>query len=121
MHRFKFTHTPLSHSCRLVRQLTSIVGVLSRVVNRFRNKLSMGYTITSQFIGNNFPRLTNKTLQEPLKEALCSLSITSLLKICINNFTILVYRAPQIMLLPLNLHEDFINEECIAISLLFSP
>ncbi len=33
-HRFEPPHTPLSHSSRLVRQLTSIVGILSCLVNR---------------------------------------------------------------------------------------
>jgi len=35
--------------------------------------------------------------------------------------TILINRSPQIMLLPLDLHEYLINEESITIALVISP
>ena len=121
MHRFEFSHAPLSHSCRLVRKLTSIVGVLRRIVNRFRDKLSMSHTVTSQFICNNLPRFPTMFPQQPLKETLCSLPVTSFLEKDINNFTILIDGSPQEMLLTLDLHKYFIDEESVTISLMLSP
>ena len=121
MHRFELTHAPLPHSRRLVGQLTSIVGVLRCVVNRFWDKFSMSHVVASQFIRYDLSRFTSMFPQQPLKEPLCSLSISSLLKKHINNFTILVYCPPQIMLFTLDLHEYLINEERISIPLMLSP
>jgi hypothetical protein len=58
--------------------------------------------------------------QQPLKEALCSLTITSLLKKYVHHFTILIDRSPQVMLLTMDLHKDLINEERIAVALMLS-
>jgi hypothetical protein len=38
----------------------------------------------------------------------------------INNLTILVNRPPEIMLLAIDLHKDFINVEGIAVALMLS-
>ncbi|MFT6056477.1 MAG: hypothetical protein ACJAS2_000752 [Pseudohongiellaceae bacterium] len=59
-------------------------------------------------------------LQESLKEPLCGLSISPLLQEYINHLTILINGSPQVMLLTMDRHEDFIIEERISISLMFS-
>ncbi len=59
--------------------------------------------------------------QQPPKEALCSLRITPFLEEYISDFFVLINSSPQIMLLSLDLHQDLINEENIAASLMFSP
>jgi hypothetical protein len=59
-------------------------------------------------------------LQESLKEPLCSLSISPLLQEHISHFTVLINGSPQVVLLNMDLHEDFINEERISIFLMFS-
>ena len=43
---FEVPHPPLSHSCRLMRKFCSIIGILWRVVNRIRNKFTVGNPIT---------------------------------------------------------------------------
>ena len=80
----------------------------------------MSHLAASQFIRDNLPGLTSVILQESLKEALCALSITPLLQEYINYFTILINGPLQIILLPANLNEHFINEESITIPLMFS-
>ena len=80
----------------------------------------MSHVEASQFIRDNLPGLTSMILQESLKESLCALSITPLLQEYINYFTILINGPLQIILLPANLNEHFINEESITIPLMFS-
>jgi len=80
----------------------------------------MSHVVASQFIRDNLPGLTSMILQESLKESLCALSITPLLQDYINYFTILINGPLQIILLPANLNEHFINEESITIPLMFS-
>jgi hypothetical protein len=58
--------------------------------------------------------------QQPPKEGLCALSITSFLEKLINHFTALINRPPKVMLLSLNLYKYLINEEGITISLMLS-
>lgn len=81
----------------------------------------MSHTVTSGFIRDNLSGFAKMLLQESLKETLRGLSISPFLEKYINNFTVLINSPPQIMLLSLNLHEDFINEEGITVSLMFSP
>ncbi len=47
--------------------------------------------------------------------------ITPFLKKYIDHLAVLINGPPQIMLLTLDLHEYFINEESITISLMFAP
>jgi hypothetical protein len=57
--------------------------------------------------------------QQPFKETLCSLPITSFLQEHINHSTVFS-GSPQVMLLVIDLHKYFINKEGISISLMFS-
>jgi len=78
----------------------------------------MRYTVTSQFIRHNFPRLSFAFLEYSIKESLGG----RLAKKHINDFTILIPGraggSPKIMLLALNLNEHFINKESDTISLM---
>ena len=58
--------------------------------------------------------------QQPLKEPLYSLPVTSFLQEHINNFTILINSSAQIILFTLDLHEYLINQVRIAIPLMLS-
>jgi hypothetical protein len=53
-----------------------------------------------------------------LEEALCSSAITHGLQIHINNLAILVYCSPKIVLLAIELDEDFADEEGVAVALM---
>ena len=58
--------------------------------------------------------------QKPLKEALCSGAIPAALNKHVHDFTVLVDRAPQIMLLAVGLDDGFIDKERIVIALMFT-
>ena len=73
-------------------------------------------TITSQLIGHNFSGLPLVILQQALEKTLCSLAITPLLKKHVNHLTILIDCTPKIVLLALDLHKYFIDEEGIAVT-----
>jgi hypothetical protein len=60
------------------------------------------------------------SLQKPFKETLCCCTISAFLKKHINNFTILINCSPEVMLLTINLDENFIDKEGIAIPTMFS-
>lgn len=76
--------------------------------------------IASQLIRYYLPGFISMFLQYSLKGSLRRRTISSFLEKHINNFTIFINRSPEIMLLTLNPDENFINEKCIAITLVFS-
>ena len=55
--RFESPHPSLSDSCRLMRQLRPVIGMLCCVMESVQNKLTMRDAIASQFIGHNLPGL----------------------------------------------------------------
>ena len=112
---------PLSYPGRLMRQLSSIVGVLLHAMNRVWYQFSMSNTITSKLIRHNFPWFTFVFLQQSIEESLCGLRISPVLKKHIDDHTILIYCSPEIPLFAINLDKNLINEKCITISLVFFP
>jgi len=58
--------------------------------------------------------------QEALEESLGSGAIPSRLEIYINHLTILIHSPPEIMLLAINLYEDFIDVEGVTVALTLS-
>ena len=97
-----------------MRLLCPIVRVLGCVVNSVRHELSMGNTVTSQFICHDLPGLTAMTTQQMLEEPLRSSTVSPRLQININYFTILVYRSPEIVLFAVDLYKDLVNVESVA-------
>ncbi len=77
-------------------------------------------TIASQFIRYYLPGFVLMFLQQSFKESFSCRTIPTFLEIHINNFTILVNRSPEVMLLTINSNENFINEKSITISPMFS-
>jgi len=69
--RFEPAHPPFSLTSRLMRQLSSIVRVLARVMNRIGHQLTMRGSVTSELIGHQTPRRPALPLEEPAKEAGC--------------------------------------------------
>ena len=114
VHRLESSHSPLSDSCWLVREFCPIVGILRRVVNRLGDLLSMSDTVASQFVRDDLPGFTAVTLEQTLEKALGRFSVPARLEKHVNNFTILIDRPPEVLLLSLNSNEDFIDEKCIA-------
>jgi hypothetical protein len=55
-------------------------------------------------------------LQQAFEEPFCRCAIPSGLQEDINEFAILINSAPQVVLLAVNFHEGFIDEECVTVS-----
>jgi hypothetical protein len=89
-------------------------------VNRIRHNLSTRNVITPQLIGHNLSGVGPVPFQYPFKEAHCSSTITPLLKVDVNDITVLINGTPKISLHPTNSDENFVNEECITKSLMLS-
>jgi hypothetical protein len=90
-------------------------------MNRVGSEFSMSDQVTTPLVCDNFPWFTPMFLNESLEKSHSCYAISPGLQKHINNFTILVYSAPEIVLLSTNLDEDFINEECITESLMLAP
>ena len=117
LHGFKSPHNPLSYTCRLMRQFGTVIGILRCVMNRIGNQFSVRDAVASQLVRDDLPRFTAVIFEQPLEEAFSSLAVASTLQKYINNFPVLIYSPPQIMLYAVNLHEYFINIEGIPIPL----
>ena len=88
--RFEATHTPFPDSCRLMRKLCSIVGILGGIVNRIRYQCAMGDTIASQLVRYDPPWLAATPFDQTPEEALCRFPVSPRLQKHIHNFTILI-------------------------------
>jgi hypothetical protein len=80
----------------------------------------MRYAITTQFVSHDLPGFLTMASQQTPEEALCSSPITLCLKVHINHFAILIDCPPEVMLLAIDLYEDFVNEERVAIASVLS-
>jgi len=72
--------------------------------------------ITPKLISCNLPGLPAMLFQNSFKEPLSSRTISALLKEHIYNFSVLIHRSPQVVLLATNLDEYFINKKSITVS-----
>jgi hypothetical protein len=103
-----------------VRLLYPIVRVLIGYMDGFRHHLLVRDPVTPQFVRHDLPGLTTVCFQQAFEEALGSSSIPPNLQKHINNFTVLVNDAPEIVLLAVDLHENLIDEKGIAETLVLS-
>ena len=55
--RLELSHIPRSHPSHLMGLFGSIILVLLSAVDRIGNQLTMCDSITTQFVGNDLPRL----------------------------------------------------------------
>jgi hypothetical protein len=88
--------------------------------------------IASQFIRYYLPGFVLMFLQQSFKESLSCRTIPTFLEKHINNFAVpksftsltgqafLINCSPEVMLLTIDLYENFVDEKCIAISPVFS-
>lgn len=80
----------------------------------------MSNAIAPQFISHDFPRFTAVIAQQTPEEALRCSTIPLCLQVDIDHLTVLIHSTPQVMLLAVYLHKDFIDVEGIAIASVFS-
>ncbi len=90
-------------------------------MDSLRDQRTLCNAIASQFIRHNFPRFTAMSSEQTFEESLCRCPITARLQKYINNVTVLVNGSPQIVLLPVYLHENFIYVECVSITCEVDP
>ena len=119
-YRLESSHSSLTDPCRLMRLLSPIIGVLRCIVNDFRHHFPMRDSIAPQLVGDYLPGLPSMAPDQSPEEPLCSCTITAGLEKYINHLTILVYGSPQVVLLTVDLHENFIDEEGITIASVLS-
>jgi hypothetical protein len=100
--------------------LRSIVRILRRIVDDLGHQFPMGDTITAQFIGHDLSGLTAMWPEQPPEEAFGCSAISLGLEIYINDFTVLIYSAPKIVLLAIYLYEYFINVKGVAVASMLS-
>ena len=78
----------------------------------------MRRTVASQLVGHETARFLSLTLEEFSKESACRTRIPAGLREDIDQVTILIHRAPQILELTIDPHEDFVQEPRISESTL---
>ncbi len=100
--------------------LCPIILILFGTMNHIRHQFSMRYTIASQLVGHDFSWFTTMTLHKTLEEALSRCTIPPYLQKHIDHFTILIDSSPEVILLAVDLHKGFVDEESVAIASVLS-
>ena len=76
----------------------------------------MCHTVAPQLVRHDLPGLAAMSPHKPPEESLRCRAISSSLQIDVDHFSILIHSPPQILLLTIDLHEDLVDEERIAIT-----
>ena len=116
--RFKPSHTPFSNSCWLMRKLCPVIGILRCIVHRVGDQFSMCNAVASQLIRDDLSGLAAIFSEQPFEEPLGCCTVTSHLQKHIDHLSVLIHGSPQVLLPTLDLHEHFIDEKCVSISLM---
>ena len=101
-------HSPLSSSKRLVRILRAIIFPMASVLPTEVASLFHGGTVRRQLVRRDDIGLT-VALQQLSEEFQCGLAVSALGDIAIQHFALMIYRAPQVVDLAVDLHEDLIQ------------
>ena len=80
----------------------------------------MCHSITTQFVGNDFPGFAAIVSYKAPEETFCSSPVTFCLQIHVNPFSVPINSTPQVMLLTVDLNEDFIDVERVAVTTVLS-
>ena len=76
-HTFKSTHDPLSNSRRLMGKFCSVIGILTGIMNRIRDEVSMCDPIASQLIRHYRARFIVMVLKQTPEEAFDGFAISA--------------------------------------------
>ena len=71
-------------------------------------------TVTSQLVGDETTRCLPLTLQQLPKEPPCRTPVPMGLDKDIDHISVLIYRTPEILALPIDRHEDLVQIPCVA-------
>jgi hypothetical protein len=103
-----------------MRDLGAIVRVSSGVVIDEGHEGLTRDTVTSHFIGDETTRCLSLALEQPPKESSCRTPIPSRLDKNIDHVAVLIHRAPEILPLTVDRHEDLVEKPRISESTLSS-
>ena len=97
-----------------MRNFGAIVRVLGRVVGDQGHDVPMGDTVAAQLVGHEPHGFLALTLQESAKESPRRTRVPAGLDEEVDQVPVLVHGAPQILTLPVDRDEDFVQEPRIA-------
>ena len=98
----------------------AIVRVLGRVVGDTGHDVPLGNSVAAQLVGHETTRFLSLTLQEFSKESPRRTPVPTGLDEKVNQVTVLVHGAPQILALTVDRDEDFVQKPRISESTLTS-
>ena len=81
----------------------------------------MGHAVAAQLVGHETTRFLSLTLQQFSKESPRRAPVPAGLDEEVDQVTVLIHRAPEILALPVDRHEDFVQKPHIYESTLTSP
>jgi hypothetical protein len=97
-----------------MRVLGAIIRVSALSVLHAGKQLTLSGAIAPQLVSHDHPRHILQTLQQPSEEALCGVGIAPGLNEDVEDNTILIDGAPEIMLHALNPDDDFVDVPFVA-------
>ena len=92
----------------------AIVRVPGRVVGDQRHDVPMGDSVAAQLVGHETDRFPSLTFQESPKESPRRTPVPARLDEEVNQVSVLVHRAPEILALTVDRDEDFVQKPRIA-------
>ena len=103
-----------------MRDFGAIVRVSPRVMGDQRHAVPMGDTVAAQLVGHEPHGFLSLTLQQAAKESPRCTPVPTGLYEDVDQVTVLIHRAPEILALTVDRHEDFVQEPRISESTLSS-
>jgi len=112
--RFESSHLSFPLAGWLMRDFSSIVGIPFHAVSHVAEDASHGGGVASQFVSNDLHWFGALATQQSSKESLCDALIPMRLNQDIDHVSVLIHRAPQILLSPVDSNEHLIQVPMVA-------
>src|SRR6266849_1682648 len=106
---FEPSHRSLALAGRLMRDFGSIVFEPLRAVNDRRHYDGVGRRVTAQLVRDQTPWRTAQSFQQLPEEAFGCMPIAPGLEEEVDHVAVLVDGPPEILLAPLDVHEQFVQ------------
>jgi hypothetical protein len=116
--RREAAHLTFALSRGLMGPFGAIVRVSRRIMGDQRHEVPMGDTVAAQLVGHEPHRFLSLTVQQAAKESPRCPRVPTGLYEEVDQVTILIHRAPEILALPVDRHEHLIQEPRISESTL---
>ena len=119
--RLETPHLALTLSDRLMRDLRAVVRVLIGAVKHRRHHRATGGRVTAQHVGDQASRHLPLGLQSRAKEAHRGVPIPSRLHEDVEDVTVLIHGAPQVLLATLDRDEHLVEMPGVAEAVTSAP